>query len=117
MADGPFYTACGRVEFFGDVGIKDFCDAAEEFNIVIHHGNGFTQIKIAFDMGRHTDLMDNACNAGIEIFPLRLRLAADNAALRRRRTVCDTADISAYLADMADKVFHIKRLQDEIGRA
>ena len=68
VADGAFDAGRRRFELFGDRRIKRFRDRAENFDVVIHHRNGFAQILISFNMRRNADFMNDARDIGIQIF-------------------------------------------------
>ncbi|MNY64625.1 hypothetical protein D3C86_2017670 [compost metagenome] len=73
VADSPLYTRWGCLEFLSDGRIQGLGDGAQNLDIVVHHGNGFTQILITLDMCRYTDFMNDGRDVGIKVFALGQR--------------------------------------------
>ena len=60
MADGSFHTAGGGLEGLGHLRVQYLGDGVDHIHIIDGDDNGFSQILVTFDVGRHTDLMDDA---------------------------------------------------------
>ncbi|MNC66535.1 hypothetical protein D3C75_1169440 [compost metagenome] len=67
MADGPLYAGWSGLELLRDGRVERFGNGSENFNIVIYHRNGFTQILIAFNMRGYADFVDDRSNIGIKV--------------------------------------------------
>lgn len=67
VADGAFHAGRRRFEALGDSRIERFCNCPENFDIVVNHRNGFTQILISLNVGGNADFVDDAGDVGVKI--------------------------------------------------
>lgn len=68
MTDRTFHAGRRCFEFLCDCRIQRFGDRTKNFDIVVYHRNGFTQILVTLDMSRDTNLMDNRSDIRVQIF-------------------------------------------------
>lgn len=59
VTDGAFYAGRRGLELLGNSRIQRLGDGTKYLNVVIDHGDGFTQVLVAFDMRRDADFMND----------------------------------------------------------
>jgi len=67
MAYGALHTGGGSVIFTGNGGVESFCHLVYYLIVVCDHDYRGTQILIALDMRRHTDLVNDFRNVRLKI--------------------------------------------------
>ena len=76
MADGAFHPGTGGVILFGHIGVKLFGHSVDDFRVLHCHQDGVSQVVIAFNVGRHANLVEDLCNlhpqAGADRFRIEM---------------------------------------------
>ena len=58
MADGTLHPGRRGLEGFRHLGVQNFRDSVDHIHIVDGDDDGFAQVLVALDVGRHADLVD-----------------------------------------------------------
>ncbi|MNR23396.1 hypothetical protein D3C85_1404150 [compost metagenome] len=67
VTNRTFNAARRRFVLFSDGWVECLRDRAKDFDVVVHHRNGFAQILISFNMRRYADFMYDRCDIRIQI--------------------------------------------------
>ena len=66
MADGSFHSGRRSLECFRHLWVQYLRNGIDHIHIINSNDNGFSQILIALDVRRHTDLMDDIRNHSLD---------------------------------------------------